>query len=429
MKSTKISLRNKVFYQVFVRNHTVEGTFKSLEEDLDRIAELGVDYIYLLPVHPIGLKNRKGTLGSPYSISDYGLINPLLGTLDDFIHLIQEAHARNLKVMMDIVYNHTSRDSKILLEHPEWFYHNQEGIISNRVGDWWDIVDLDFTKDKRLWFELTEHLVSYAKLGIDGFRCDVASLVPLEFWHYARKKVHKVNKNVIWLSESVHGGFVKYLRDQGFKCASESEMYQEFDLAYDYDIHPFYEGYLLGKNSFQEYIRALDNQEGVYPQNYVKLHNLENHDFDRIAKYVDNDINKILNWNAFLFLQKGAVLLYAGQEYASDIKPNLFEKDIMKKNEDIQEFFKKLTYLKKKPIFASGVYKFLDSTVDEVAIVKVENQKEIIYGIFNIGQKEGSIELPLADKIYRNYLNRKNISVTNHQFTLRKEPVIIRMKK
>ena len=110
-RNTSKSLRNLLIYQVYVRNYSEEGTFKSLEDDLERIKELGVDYIYILPIHPIGKKNRKGSLGSPYSIKDYYGINPELGTLDDFKSLIHRVHELDMKLMMDIVFNHTSYDS------------------------------------------------------------------------------------------------------------------------------------------------------------------------------------------------------------------------------------------------------------------------------------------------------------------------------
>ena len=137
-----------------LRNHTKEGTFKALEKDLARIKDLGADYIYLLPIHPIGEKSRKGSIGSPYSIKDYWEINEDLGTVDDFKSLINKAHETGLKVMMDIVFNHTSKDSRLLKERPEWFYKNEKGEFANRVGDWDDITDLDTTKDNGLYDEL-----------------------------------------------------------------------------------------------------------------------------------------------------------------------------------------------------------------------------------------------------------------------------------
>jgi len=429
MKRTKIALRNKVIYQVFVRNHTLEGTFKALISDLDRIKSLGVDIVYLLPIHPIGEKNRKGSLGSPYSIQDYMKINSELGTLDDFRELIKEVHSRNMKIMMDEVFNHTSRDSRLLFEHPEYFYRNKKGEVANKVGDWWDVIDLDYRKDKALWVELAETLKFYTKLGVDGFRMDVASLVPLDFWEFARKEVSKVNRNTIWLSESVHGDFLKHIRDEGFEGYSESEIYQVFDMAYDYDVYPYMEAYLKGERPFKDYLEALKKQDENYPANYVKMKNLENHDLKRIADFVNMDMDKILNWTGFMFFQKGAAMLYAGQEFSSHVRPDLFEKDVFVRNIDISDYIRKLTNLKSKKVFSSGKYNVNIPKIDGVAYQTFEDEKEKYIGIFNVGQVSGEIEVNLNDGLYSNLLNRKKVKVHNGKIKLGISPIVIRTKK
>ena len=118
---TKKSLRNQVLYSIYVRNYSKEGTFAAVQADLDRIKALGTDIIWLLPIHPTGEKNRKGSLGSPYAIRDYRAVNPEFGTLDDFRHLVDAIHARGMKCIIDVVYNHTSPDSWLAENHPEWF--------------------------------------------------------------------------------------------------------------------------------------------------------------------------------------------------------------------------------------------------------------------------------------------------------------------
>ncbi|PKL01047.1 MAG: alpha-amylase [Tenericutes bacterium HGW-Tenericutes-1] len=429
MNKTPIKLRNTTIYQVFVRNHTSEGTFNSLIKDLDRIKDLGVDILYLLPIHPIGEKNRKGLLGSPYSIKNYREINPELGTIDDFINLINESHERNMKLIIDVVYNHTSRDSHLLKTHPEWFYKDKNGQFNNRVGEWWDITDFDFTKDKNLWIELADTLKYYASLGVDGFRCDVASLVPIDFWKYARKEVSKINRKAIWISESVHGGFVKYIRDLGFDAWSESEIYQVFDMAYDYDAQPYYEGYLKGQRPLKDYLEAIARQEEIYPGNYVKMKNLENHDFDRVASYVKNDYFKILNWFGFSFFQKGAFMLYAGGEYSSDHRPDLFEKDLFRRSTDITEYLKKLIKIKKRNVFSSGIYTVNIPEIDGVAYNSFDNEQEAWHGIFNVGQVDGSIKVKLEDGFYRNQLTGKMVKVQNGSIDLSRDPIAIRIMK
>ena len=302
-KDTSLSLRNKIIYQVFVRNYSKEGTFKALELDLDRIKDLGVDYIYLLPIHEIGQKERKGSMGSPYSIKDYYSITSDYGTEEDLKSLINSAHNKDMKIILDIVFHHTSKDSILLNEHPEWFY-SKNGKICNRIEDWSDVSDLDFEKDKSLWEYLIDVLKYWAKIGVDGFRCDVSSLVPIEFWIYAREEISKIKEDFLWISESTHYGFIKYNRDRGYYACEEPKMYDAFDMSYDYDVEPLMARYLRNEDTLKPYIDGLINQEGNFPTNYIKMHNLENHDFDRIALYLANDHLRILNWHTFLYMLK-----------------------------------------------------------------------------------------------------------------------------
>ena len=148
--NTTVKLRNQVMYSIFVRQYSKEGTFAGVKRDLDRIRSLGVDVIWLMPIHPIGLKNRKGALGSPYAIQDYRKVNPEFGTLDDFRCLIDGIHQRGMKCIIDVVYNHTSPDSWLAKHHPEWFFHQADGSFGNRIGEWSDIIDLDYSQ-KDLW--------------------------------------------------------------------------------------------------------------------------------------------------------------------------------------------------------------------------------------------------------------------------------------
>jgi glycosidase len=427
MKTTSIKLRNLLIYQVFVRNHTPEGNFSALQRDLPRIRSLGVDFVYLLPIHPIGVKNRKGTLGSPYSIQNYREINPEYGTMDDFRNLIDAIHGNGMRLMIDVVFNHTSRDSHLLSTHPEWFYRNEKGEFSNRVGEWWDVTDFDFGNDRGLWSELADTLRSYAAIGVDGFRCDVASLVPVAFWKYARKAVAEVNSRVVWLSESVHGGFVKYIRDRGFGAWSEAEIYEAFDMAYDYDVQPYFDRYLRGLRPLEDYLEGLRRQEEIYPANYVKMHNLDNHDNRRIADYVEGDPQKIRNWHAFLFFLKGAAMIYAGDEYSSPTRCSLFDSDPVIRGNDISDFIRILARIKKRPAFASGVHEILDAGNDGVALIRMTGKSETYIGVFNVGQSTGTIAVPLTDGTYRNLLGGKSIRVTGGMIALSKEPIAVRI--
>lgn len=427
-RSTNTDLRGLFLYQVYVRNHTLEGTFQAFSKDLDRIKDLGTDIVYFLPIHEVGMKNKKGELGCPYSIKDYRSINHEYGTIEDFKNIIDEIHKRDMKVMIDVVYNHTSYDSVLINEHPEYFY-KKDGNFANRVGDWWDITDLDYTVSKDLWVELIDTLVYWTKLGVDGFRFDVASLLPLEFLEEAHDRVLEVNKESIFLSESVHGGFLRYIRKEGFECLSESQVYEVFDMAYDYDSHPEFEGYLKGEKTLDSYIEALDRQEEIYPQNYIKMRNLENHDFGRFAPMVDNNPNKIDNWTAMVFFMKGSTMIYAGQEFCDNNKPNLFDKDdVVWDGRDISSLITTCSKIVKDPIFTKGYYEIIKTGKDVFeATYELDNEK--VFGLFTLSDKNETVSIDLEDGVYTNMIDNSQITVKSKMVSLLNQPVILKVKK
>ena len=149
-KNTRNNLKNKIIYSIYIRNHCEEGSFKAVSKDLKRIKNLGVDIIWLLPIHPIGQANKKGDLGCPYSIEDYRKVNPNYGTLEDFKEFLKVAHSLDMKVIIDVVYNHTSHKSQLFIEHPQWFFRKENGSTGNKIGDWTDIIDLDYNNIE-LW--------------------------------------------------------------------------------------------------------------------------------------------------------------------------------------------------------------------------------------------------------------------------------------
>ncbi len=372
---TPKSLRNQVIYSVFVRNYSKEGTFEKVREDLVRIRALGADIVWLMPIHPIGVKNRKGTLGSPYAISDYRAVNPEYGTEEDLKALAEDAHALGMKVIIDVVYNHTSPDSVLSREHPEWFYHKEDGSCGNKVGDWWDVIDLDYS-DRGLWEYQIETLKKWAGI-VDGFRCDVASIVPIGFWEEARRAVETVHPGTIWLAESVEAEFVKYLRSRRIPSWSDAELYSAFDLEYEYDIYGEYYGFLKGEKPLAEYCAAVNRQEFIYPDNYGKARYLENHDRPRIRSLV-KDPRILKNWLALQFFHKGTVLLYAGQEAGCTHQPSLFDRDTVDWEADdgidLSAYIRRLSEIKHLPVFTDSTYQMTAVSETVAAAVHTENE-------------------------------------------------------
>ncbi|MBP5163041.1 MAG: hypothetical protein ILP16_08710 [Spirochaetales bacterium] len=328
MKDTDKSLRNLVIYSVYVRNHTQEGTFRALEADLPRIKALGTDMIWLMPIHPIGVEGKKGSLGCPYSISDYRSVNPAYGSLDDFRHLVDSIHGLGMKCIIDVVYNHTSHDAVLLSEHPEFYWRKADGSFGNRFGDWADVYDLDYC-NRDLWDYQAQSLCFWAEI-VDGFRCDVASLVPPAFWAYAQSKVSVVNPSCFWLGETVHRSFITAARKEGLAIWTDSQMYDVFDAEYQYDIHEkfcaCFENKVPYKEALSFYLDALNAQEFIYPENYIKLRFLENHDNRRFASFCPDEERR-RQWLRFMFFQKGPMMIYAGQEFSCTHTPSLFEKE------------------------------------------------------------------------------------------------------
>lgn len=424
--STPLTYRNQVMYSVFVRNHTLEGTFQALRRDLKRIRALGVDIIWLMPIHPIGETARKGTLGSPYAIRDYRAVNPEYGTLRDLEELVADIHEHGMKCIIDVVYNHTSPDSVLAGEHPEWFYRKSDGSFGNHVGDWTDIIDLDYT-NRDLWDYQIDTLKMWAKT-VDGFRCDVAPLVPMEFWARAREAVEEIRPGCIWLSESVEPGFITYLRSQNLVAHTDREVFEVFDIAYDYDIFGTFLAAVKGECSLSDYAAAVNRQETVYQDHYVKLRYLENHDQDRAAHLIPDE-RQLRNWTAFCYFQKGMTLLYAGQEVAQRHRPNLFDLDRICWNtgKDLSDLMTRLAELKRDPILTGSRYT-VTALPDNALVAVHEGLGQKILGVFCMGTGENRIRVPVTDGVYENRITGTVVAVKDGSVHASATPIILTCK-
>lgn len=422
-------MKKTIIYEVFVRNHTKEGTFEAIIPDLPRIRKLGVDIVWLMPIHPIGEVNRKGRLGSPYSISDYGRVNPEYGNLEDFHTLVEAIHDQGMQCMIDVVYNHTAHDAKLRKSNPEYYYKTPEGKFGNKIADWSDIIDLDFN-NQDLQEKLIDYLVYWVKQGVDGFRCDVASLVPVDFWIRAKRAVEQVKPNVIWLAESVHAHFLQEVRDRGFYGASDGELYAAFDITYDYDIHHLYEGYFKGTNDLKVYLEALKIQGVKNPMGARKLRFLENHDQPRAASLIPVDARR-KNWLAFHWMLPGVPLIYAGQEVGATHCPTLFDSDPIDWTPtwlEGQDWFSRLAKVRLES--EEGYIQFIDTEQGGLAILARVMEKQVEIGVFNLEQKPGYVQLPthFSGKIVNVYTEQP-IEIEAGRMNLMDEPVRFKLPK
>ncbi len=420
--NTPASCRQLVIYEVFVRNHSADGTLAALTADLPRLKALGVDVVWLMPIHPIGQARRKGSFGSPYAIADYRAVHPDYGSERDLAELADAAHSLGLKLMIDVVYNHTSPDSVLAQGHPGWFYHDAAGQPFPRHAGWSDVVDLRHP-NPALTDYLIEALLKWVRLGVDGFRCDVASLVPLEFWRQARQAVAKIKPDFIWLAESVHLHFVRSVRRQGHLAHSDAELYAAFDITYDYDIHHLWRECVRGQRPLRDYAAALEWQEASYPANFIKLRFAENHDQPRIAGLLPTPAHSRC-WTALMAFLPGAFLIYDGQETGTPHLPALFEKDPIAwpAEPPLSNFLSRLAALKKHPATA-GQFDVLAAGSHFQA--RWQGSGGQLYGLFNVNGVSEAVSVQLPDGRYTNLLDDQPVTVSDGRLSLPPEPVIV----
>ena len=420
---TRAAYRQLVIYEVYVRNHGPNGTFADVQADLPRIKRMGVDVVWFMPIHPIGRVKRKGVLGCPYAVADYTQTNPEYGSKADFARLVAAAHDLGLKVMIDVVYNHTAADSVLVRDHPHWFHQDDRGEPVTTVPAWSDVIDLKYG-DPALNTYLVDALKGWVALGVDGFRCDVASLVPLSFWRQARQEIAAMKPGVIWLAESVHLSFLEERRRAGLSGYADAEIYAAFDLTYDYDIWSAWEGVVAGILPPRDYLQALRLQDAIYPANFIKMRCVENHDQPRIAARVP-DRARNQAWTAFAAFTKGAFLIYGGQESENRHTPTLFDVEkIIWGDYPLQPFLTRLARLKKDPIVTEGQFTLL---ADEPALIACwQAPAGGLMGIFNIHGGGGAVSLPLPDGVYADALSDSSITVSDGRAAMPTAAAILR---
>ena len=387
--------RNSVIYEVNIRQYTPEGTFKAFEQHLPRLKELGVDILWLMPIHPIGEKNRKGSLGSYYSVRDYLGINPEFGTMDDFKSLVQKAHSLEMKVIIDWVTNHTSWDNNLVTEHPDWYIRDSAGNLVTPVRDWTDVVDLDFSKEGLREYMKNAMIYWIKEADVDGFRCDVADMVPIDFWNRSVQEVNKL-KPVFMLAE-----------------AEKPEMHDSaFNATYSWNLFKLMRAIARGDKTSLSVDSLLYSEDTLYPADAYRMRFTTNHDENCWAGTEYELFGPAAQTFAVLtFTIPGIPMIYSGQESASGKRLRFFDKDtIVWGNYDLHVFYSTLINLKKenKALWngsAGGSLTRLETNrnKDVYAFIREKDKNKVIV-ILNL--TPGLQSLDIHDhKIIGNYTN------------------------
>ena len=301
-------LSSAVIYEIFPRSFSAEGNLNGVTKKLDVLQHLGVNVLWLMPLNPVGQVQKKGTEGSPYAVRDYYAINPSYGTKNDLHRLVEGAHQRHMKVIVDIVANHTSWDSVMML-HPEFYKHDAQGKVLSPYS-WTDVAALNYA-NPQLRRYMTDMLLYWIKdFNLDGFRCDAAGEVPTDFWESARQELDRLHPEILMLAE-----------------ASKPELLRSaFDLDYSWPMMAALNNILEHGAPASSLETTLQREKALFPRNSLHMRMFDDHDEQRaLARY---GAEGSLAAAALIFTLDGVPMIYNGMEVGDPTEsgaPALFE--------------------------------------------------------------------------------------------------------
>ncbi|MCI0707154.1 MAG: alpha-glucosidase C-terminal domain-containing protein [Ignavibacteriae bacterium] len=407
-------VKDAVIYEVYLRSFSKEGSFKALEKRIPELKQLGATVVWLMPIHPVGKLNRKGKLGSPYSIQDYYGINPEFGTLEDFRSLVKTVHENGLKIIIDLVANHTSWDSKMMREHPEWFTKDSTGKFVPPNADWTDVADLNYDVPA-----LRDYMIEMMKywvrdVGIDGYRCDVSELVPTDFWNSARKELDTI-KPVMMLSEGT----------------LPEHHVEAFDLTYSWNLYAVLTKAVGGTTSVSVFDEMLKTESYQFPKNSLRMRFNTNHDQNAWdAPAVEKFTRAGAKTSAVLaFTFPGVPLIYNGEEVGNPKRLALFEKvDIdWNKNPDFRELYTSLCKLREENrALRRGEHQSLSNSDGEkvLSYLRTLNENKVIVVLnFSNAQRDVTVDVSeTAISMMQEYFTSKQVSVAEGKLSLSLQP-------
>ena len=401
---------NSVVYELNIRQATEEGTFAAAEKYLPELKEMGVDIVWLMPISPIGVDGRKGSLGSYYSIIDYKAVNPEFGTMEDFQSFLATAHDLGLKVILDWVANHTSRDANWWKEgKTDWYVMDESTGLPIVEYDWTDIAKLNY-KNEDMRNAMIDALKFWVELGLDGYRCDVAMNVPGDFWKRAWEEVRAINPDVYLLAE----GEEQWLHESGFEATYAWELHHIFNamanggsetknVAGDGTIK-------TDAKSVADLKEYLERDDVKYPAPAMRLMFTSNHDenswagteFERMG-----DAHKTFAALTFV-LPKSQPLLYTGQEIGLNRRLAFFEKDSVVELVDLEygkeyrDFYKGLiAFRHNNSALAAGAnvapMVYVENAPESVLAFSRENEQNKVLCFFNFSAEPQTLTLTEAE--------------------------------
>lgn len=397
--------KNATIYEVNLRQYTNEGTFKSFESHLRRLKKMGVDIIWLMPIHPIGEKNRKGGLGSYYSVKDFRGINPEFGTMQDFKNLVNKIHSMGMYVIIDWVGNHSAWDNPLATTHPHWYTKTRSGNFQPTPWyDWDDVIDFDYDNpDFRKY--MTESLKFWVKeANIDGYRADVAGFIPVDFWENARAELDQI-KPVFMLAEWESRDLYK----------------KSFDMTYSWTLFDKLKDATTQNKGIAGLVEYLSHDVNSVPKNAYRMVFTDNHDMNSWNGTPQKNFGDGLKTSiVFTGVVNGMQLCYSGQEAGLNRSLKFFDKDPIEwKDHENEVLFSKLFHLKhENQALWNGKYggemiRVVNDHQDRVVSFYREKNQDAVLPIFNFSDKtvEVNLDTQYFQGKYRELFTDKNFDI------------------
>ena len=306
--------KNATIYEVNIRQFTPEGTFNAFKKHLPRLKNMGVDILWLMPIHPIGELNRKGSEGSYYSVKDYLAVNPKFGTMEDFKALVKDIHALDMKIIIDWVPNHSAWDNPLATAHPDWYSKDAHGNFQPTPWyDWSDVIDFDYNHPALRNYMKNAMKFWVEQANIDGYRVDVAGFVPLDFWEKVRKELDAI-KPVFMLAE----------------WESRDLHKEAFDMTYAWELHDTMLAVAQKKADVNKIFHYFAHNHNAFPDNAYRMNFVDNHDKNSWEKTAFERFGPALEVSMVLAATaEGMPLVYSGQEAGLNKVLAFFEKDLI----------------------------------------------------------------------------------------------------
>lgn len=398
-------IQKSIIYEVNVRQYSPEGTLVEFEKHLPRLKELGVEILWFMPIQPIGVENRKGDLGSYYAVRDYTAVNQEFGTLEDFKRIVKEAHELGMIVILDWVANHSAWDNVWVKQHPDWYSKDDKGNIVSPVPDWTDVADFNYNNPhmRQGMIEAMKYWVD--SCDIDGFRCDVAMMVPTDFWEQARPELEK-NKKLFMLAE-----------------AEEVDLMQSaFDMHYSWDFYHTMVDIAHNKKKAADLHNLMINPLKNMPQRAIPMYFTSNHDenswngTDQELYNGHQDLFTVLT-----YCVPGIPLIYSGQEACNNTRLRFFYKDTIDWKEcQMTDLYKKLAKLKQnnsalwnKP-FGADIEFVNTGNNDILAFVRKLDTNTVVC-FFNMSDNNVNLKLSntAVEGVFTDFFEDKQVEFTN----------------